>query len=409
MLLYISPLNPIPPPSITCSFFLLCPSSSSFYSLLVPHLSFARLCSSTARSSISMSLLKGTQKELLSKCRQLIQPLVPSFHKGMAGIVTVIGGCADYTGAPYFACHGAAVTGADLSHIICEKQAATVIKGYTPDLMVHPYLADLSSLGFSESDMSRIENTDIEKLAEDTQLQAYITRSILPKLSNLLNRLDVVVVGPGFGRDKLMLAQLQRIIETATELNKPLIIDADALYLVLVIPSLARYSRAVLTPNVVEFARVAKAINVDVGDANDRDQVIRATQNMSQKMGGAIVIRKGPYEVIASPDNYLINDQQGLPRRVGGQGDTLVGITATLLCWSNHYVEGKWGNTVDCTREEANLLAIYGATNMVRVAANKAFEKYGRAMQTLNVHQFVGAAYTELFGDAHVVKRESRV
>lgn len=32
--------------------------------------------------------------------------------------------------------------GADLSHVFCTEGAATVIKSYSPELIVHPYLAD---------------------------------------------------------------------------------------------------------------------------------------------------------------------------------------------------------------------------------------------------------------------------
>lgn len=345
-------------------------------------------------------MLKGTPKELLTKCRQLIQPLNANFHKGMAGIITVIGGSADYTGAPYFACHAAAVTGADLSHVVCERRAATVIKSYTPDLMVHPYLRDLEGLGLSDDDIKRIEDTDLDKLLNDSQVRDIVDNRVMPLLEHLLHRLDVLVVGPGFGRDKLMLALMVRIIEEIKVLNKPVVIDADALYLLLIFPKLGAYKRAVLTPNVVEFARIAKAIKVDPGDTELPDLVVNATQNVSKALAGAIIVRKGPYEVIASSEGHLINDQKGLPRRVGGQGDTLVGVTATLLCWSNHYMDQKWDNEVFYSHDEANLLAIYAAANVVRVASKKAFSKYGRAMQTLNVHQYIGEAYAEIFGDA---------
>lgn len=32
--------------------------------------------------------------------------------------------------------------GADLSHVFCTEGAASVIKGYSPELIVHPYLPD---------------------------------------------------------------------------------------------------------------------------------------------------------------------------------------------------------------------------------------------------------------------------
>ena len=32
--------------------------------------------------------------------------------------------------------------GSDLSHVFCTEGAATVIKSYSPELIVHPYLVD---------------------------------------------------------------------------------------------------------------------------------------------------------------------------------------------------------------------------------------------------------------------------
>ena len=130
-------------------------------------------------------------------------------YKGQAGKIGTVGGCREYTGAPYFAsisalkvwrshhpsghwwqqftcsfvhwrpsartsppfhltgknmtagsdaaagsrpCRrgssaqmraaGALQVGADLSHVFCTEGAATVIKGYSPELIVHPYLPD---------------------------------------------------------------------------------------------------------------------------------------------------------------------------------------------------------------------------------------------------------------------------
>ena len=52
----------------------------------------------------------------------------------------MFGGCAQYTGAPYFAAISALKTGADMVHVFCEAGAGTVIKGYSPELMVHPVM-----------------------------------------------------------------------------------------------------------------------------------------------------------------------------------------------------------------------------------------------------------------------------
>ena len=60
--------------------------------------------------------------------------------KGECGRIAVFGGCVLYTGAPYFAAISALKCGADLVHVFCEKAAGSVIKGYSPELIVHPIL-----------------------------------------------------------------------------------------------------------------------------------------------------------------------------------------------------------------------------------------------------------------------------
>lgn len=44
--------------------------------------------------------------------------------------------------------------GADLSHVFCSGDAAPVIKGYSPELLVHPYLRE--STEFKPGEVSSI-------------------------------------------------------------------------------------------------------------------------------------------------------------------------------------------------------------------------------------------------------------
>ena len=58
----------------------------------------------------------------LSLLRLLVPPLASSRYKGQAGKVGVLGGCLEYTGAPFYAAISALKLGADLSHIFCDEQ-----------------------------------------------------------------------------------------------------------------------------------------------------------------------------------------------------------------------------------------------------------------------------------------------
>lgn len=346
-------------------------------------------------------LQRKSHEELFKLARNIVQPLRSSFYKGQAGKVAVFGGCQDYTGAPFFAAHSAALIGADLSHIFCEKQAATVIKSYSPDLMVHPYLYELLNPQVLEFAPKRkweeLKNKSLEEVVLGSELDEVIDTHILPTILRAFDRIDVFIVGPGFGRDPLMLRTLFRIIQEIRVANKPLILDADSLFLLGLQHELIKgYEKAVITPNVVEFGRLCKALEID-----DKDSVDTA-KKLSALLGGVCVIKKGQSEVIVKGQQTLANDMTGSLRRVGGQGDTLTGAIATMLVWAKHYKEGFWQldtlrSTAELNDEDSVVLACYAACGLVRRASNKAFAKYNRAMQTSNIHEFLGEAYTELF------------
>lgn len=42
-------------------------------------------------------------------------------HKGSAGKVAVVGGCREYTGAPFFSAYSALKLGADIAHVFCTQ------------------------------------------------------------------------------------------------------------------------------------------------------------------------------------------------------------------------------------------------------------------------------------------------
>ncbi|CAK7894555.1 ATP-dependent (S)-NAD(P)H-hydrate dehydratase [[Candida] anglica] len=329
-------------------------------------------------------LRNKSQKELLQLSKRVVQPLLPHFHKGQAGRIAVIGGCEDYTGAPFFASHSAALLGCDLSHIICERNAAQVIKSYSPDLMVHPYLYDSNS---------RDKNDGLND-------EEFIDDKILPKVVSVLSRMHLVVIGPGFGRDPLMIQTLTRLIEEVKVLNIPLILDADALYVLSKDPKIiSNYQKAVLTPNVIEFKRLANAVGEEVDSNANLDESIELTVKLSKLLGGVTIVRKGAQEIIAQNDHFVVNEMPGSNRRVGGQGDTLAGAMATFLTWSSNYQAGVWGKP-DLNQEDSNLLACFAAASTVRLASSKAFKKYGRAMQTSNVHEYLGETFSELFPES---------
>lgn len=119
-----------------------------------------------------------------------------------------------------------------LAHVICDPEAGQVIKGYSPDLIVHRVLHPDSSID-----------------------------SIKKEIEPILSRLHAIVVGPGLGREDYMQNAARIAIEYAKKNNMYIVIDADGLFLVGTDPSVIKgYKRAVLTPNVVEFGRLCESM-----------------------------------------------------------------------------------------------------------------------------------------------------
>ena len=106
-----------------------------------------------ARLSLRLGLVRllcsaGAAPTLLEAARQAaVPPLDVSSSKGQSGVIGVVGGSAEYTGAPFYAAMSSLRTGADLSFVICSPAAAVPIKSYSPELMVAPLLSSTADIG----------------------------------------------------------------------------------------------------------------------------------------------------------------------------------------------------------------------------------------------------------------------
>lgn len=288
--------------------------------------------------------------------RRIVPPLTTEKHKGQAGRIGVVGGCQEYTGAPYFAAISALKVGADLSHVFCTRDAALVIKSYSPDLIVHPVL---------DSPQAKVE------------------------VDNWLPRLHVLVVGPGLGRDNALLGSVTGILLAARDRDLPVVIDADGLWLVAQEPSLIHGRRnVVLTPNHVEFRRLWEAVLKEPMDSGDGHA---AVQRLSQALGNVTVVRKGQQDVMSDGQEVLVCNQEGSARRCGGQGDILSGSLGVLLHWALMAGPNKTNGS------SPMLVASLGACALTRQCSLRAFRKHGRATTASDMIAEIGDAFHTLF------------
>ncbi|XP_047254665.1 ATP-dependent (S)-NAD(P)H-hydrate dehydratase isoform X4 [Capsicum annuum] len=203
------------------------------------------------------------EADSISIFRSILPGLESSKHKGQAGKIAVVGGCREYTGAPYFSAISALKIGADLSHVFCTKDAAPVIKSYSPELIVHPILEE--SYSIRDEDKSSI------------------SAKVIAEVEKWMERFDCLVVGPGLGRDPFLLDCVSNIMKHARECNVPMVIDGDGLYLVTnCLDLVSGYPLAVLTPNLNEYKRlVQKVLNSEVNDENGTDQLLSLAKGVA--------------------------------------------------------------------------------------------------------------------------------
>ena len=190
--------------------------------------------------------------------------------KGDNGVILVIGGSQEYTGAPYFSSLSAFRTGADIVHILTHQNAMTPLKTLLPEAII----------------------TNIK-------YQEWI-----------INRATACILGPGLGiLDNDTLSEVIKIVEFLKKKNIPMVLDGDGLRLYNM-AVFKGYKSLFLTPNTNELKKT-------VWIKSDH-----------------YIIEKGKVDMIRDKENTITVNIKGSERRCCGQGDILVGILSVLLTWS---------------------------------------------------------------------------
>ncbi|KAI9672006.1 MAG: hypothetical protein M1829_004550 [Trizodia sp. TS-e1964] len=248
-----------------------------------------------------------------------------------------------------------------------------VIKTYSPNLMVHPYMRQSAHAAPSDT-----------------------PESIASTVIAMLPRLHVLVIGPGLGRDTLMQETCALIIQAARKQRLPIVLDADGLYLIQSKPGLIEgYQNCILTPNIVEFERLAKALNVDILIEDESYQCER----LAIVLRGVTIIKKGSKDYISNGRQTLVSDIEGGLKRSGGQGDTLTGLLATLLGWRKAYIDQIWDHEDEISYSELLPLVAFGGSSLTRECSRLAFEKKGRSMQASDLTEEIAQAFQNLLED----------
>lgn len=238
------------------------------------------------------SLLSPTplRQVLLSDDMVKLLPKRPdSLHKGQAGHVLVWGGSDGKWGAPMLSGLGAQRVGAGLLTLLFPESAPKT--SFFPEQMIQ-----------------------------------YLTTSDFEGIAPILEKIDVVAMGPGLSSGSQELQTSRHILDF---FHGPVVADAGIFDLYVHSPmGLVRSNGAplLLTPHPGEFARY---LNLPISTVLEYSTELLL--EWSQKLS-AVILLKGYRTIIAAPDGRMSVNLTGSPNMAtAGSGDVLTGVIAGFL------------------------------------------------------------------------------
>jgi ADP-dependent NAD(P)H-hydrate dehydratase / NAD(P)H-hydrate epimerase len=220
----------------------------------------------------------------------------PDSHKGTFGTVLIAAGSVNYTGAALLAGKAAYRSGAGLVQMAIPEPLHAALAGHMPEttwiLLTH-------------------ESGFISEKASDALVQN-------------LDRATAFLVGPGLGS---LLSTRKFIENIIPSVNMPTVVDADALRHLSQIKDWHKklFAPAILTPHPGEMSALTGLSKEEIQDNREQIAVKFA------KEWGHVVVLKGAFTIVASPDGKLAIIPVATPALArAGTGDVLAGLIVGL-------------------------------------------------------------------------------
>jgi len=213
-------------------------------------------------------------------------------HKHDFGNLLVIGGSKLYPTTPILVALAAYRAGVDWVTIAAPEEASKIIAGYSPNLMVHPFKGD------------------------------YLSKYVIDDLIKISERRDAIEIGGGLTREESV---LEAIFDYLKRIDKPAVIDDDAIYAFAKFKDELKGKNFVLTPHSYEFFILS---GIKVG--NDVNERIEAVKKFAEDYSVTVLL-KGHVDVISDGKKVAINTSGSTTMTKAGLGNTLAGILAAYL------------------------------------------------------------------------------
>ena len=235
-----------------------------------------------------------------SMVRKYIRPRKSNSRKGDNGKVLVVGGSYMYHGAPILSSLAALRTGCDLVYTAVPKVNAQATRAASADLIVIP-LAD-----------SKLTRGSVNKL-----------------LGQIPAGIDSATIGMGLAVQDI--EALKLLVKSLIERDVRLSLDASALRKE-VLP-IIKAKNVLVTPHASEFERL---FGEKIPD-NKKTRISIVEKHA--KKNSITILLKGMDDIITDGTKTLINSKKTPAMTVGGTGDVLSGIAASMLSQNRNVIE----------------------------------------------------------------------
>lgn len=248
-------------------------------------------------------------------------------HKGTFGKVLVIAGSSNISGAAYLAAAGAYRMGAGLVKIYTPKENQLAMQALLPEALLEVY------------DRSRPP---------------------VKQLKQCVVWADTIVIGPGFGTDRVAEKILKYVIGKSTV---PVVIDADGINILAKNKTCLLDSHAplVLTPHILEMARLTGKTKETI-----MKNPMGEAKYFTEDYAVTLVLKDARTIVAKENELVYINTSGNSGMATGGSGDVLAGMLGGLIAQGMEpyeaaklgvYLHGKAGDAAAAAKSAYSMTA----------------------------------------------------
>ena len=229
--------------------------------------------------------------------KNILKPLKKNTHKYKQGKVLILAGSEGMTGAAYLTTMGALRSGCGLTKTFAPKSL---------NILYERKITEGMTVSCEDKGLGFFTNDNYNQIMDN------------------IDWADVVLIGPGLGRNKDTVRLLQNLY---VEIDKPMVIDADGFSPFYYDFSLVKKIKNdfVFTPHLGELSKLFK---IDTEEL--KMDMINIIEEMTLSMSG-VLVAKNESTIISDGINGYINSTGNPGLATAGTGDVLSGVIASFL------------------------------------------------------------------------------